>query len=86
MCVGEGVEGEALAAAAVKVGVWVDQERSTGATQAVHVVPAIAVVALDPLHRVLLGQPTAQASRTCLTASHLSPLLFLVVIIFVVVV
>lgn len=45
------------ATATVKVSVGVHQELLAVHVQTVYVVPGVAHVALDPLHRVLLGQP-----------------------------
>lgn len=70
--------------AAVEVGIGVLQELLAVDVQTVYVVPGVAHVALDPLHRVLLRQPAPRRrARLHCPRTHL---LFVLVVIFVLVV
>ncbi len=71
------------ATSAVEVCVRVLQQLLAVDVQTVYVVPGVAHVALDPLHRVLLGQPTPwRRARLHRPGSHF--LLVLIVVVFIV--
>lgn len=64
----------------VEVSIGVSQQLFPVNVQTVYVVPSIAHVTLDPLHRVLLGQP-ASGGRARFHCSHLLLLLLSVLIV-----
>lgn len=70
----------------MKVSIWVPQQLFPVNVQTVYVVPSVTHVTLDPLHCVLLGQPTLQCRTRFNCSHHLLLLLLLVVVVVVVVI
>lgn len=66
----------------MEVSVGIHQELLAVDVQTVYVVPGVAHVTLDPLHRVLLGQPTARR-RTRLHRPDRRLLVFFIVIVLI---
>lgn len=66
----------------MEVSVGVHQEFLAVDVQTVYVVPGVAHVTLDPLHRVLLGQPAPRRRARLHRANH-HVVLFLVVFVLV---
>lgn len=67
--------------AAVEVGVGVHQELLAVDVEAVYVVPGVAHVALDPLHRVLLGEAAPRGSARLHGAHRRILVVFIVLVV-----